>query len=279
MPELPEVETIKETLRNRILGETIDEVTILLPRLIRTPEEPDRFRERLIGRTIREVTRRGKYLIFHLPPFRLISHLRMEGRYSIHGAGDPVEKHTHLIWRFRSGEELRYRDVRQFGTFDLISKEEEEPKGFKRLGLEPLTPAFTLKAFSRLLSLPTRRNIKAFLLDQAKVAGLGNIYTDEALFHAGIHPERPVSSLTGKEIKRLYGAIDEVLRKGVEAGGATVRSYTNAGGGMGYFQLEICVYGQEGKPCPRCGGEIERIVTAGRGTHLCPHCQRMKKAK
>lgn len=274
MPELPEVETIKETLKQQILGERIADVKITLPRLIRTPKDPHLFRNRSVGLTITDITRRGKYLIFHLPPYRLISHLRMEGRYSVHRAGEPIEKHTHLIFLFQSGRELRYKDVRQFGTFDLVSEGEEHlPLGLTRLGIEPLTPAFTLEAFHRLLTKPTKRNIKAFLLDQKNVAGLGNIYVDEALFHAGIDPERPVSSLTAAERERLFAGIEEVLRQGIRAGGATVRTYRNASGEMGYFQLQLFVYGREGKPCYRCGNPIERIVVQGRGTHLCRHCQ------
>ncbi|WP_028986408.1 DNA-formamidopyrimidine glycosylase [Thermicanus aegyptius] len=275
MPELPEVETIRRILRERIVGETIQGVDLSLPRLIRTPSEIEEFRQILTGLTFQDVTRRGKYLLFHLSPFLLISHLRMEGKYSLHPMDDPVEKHTHLIFRLTSGKELRYQDVRQFGTFDLIPEGEiERIPGLARLGIEPLTPAFTLDAFKELLMLPSKRSIKAFLLDQKKVAGLGNIYADEALFHAGIDPERPIRDLTAEEIEKLYTSIEDVIQKGIQAGGATVRTYRNSDGEMGYFQLQISVYGREGKPCPSCGSPIVKKVVAGRGTHYCPGCQK-----
>ena len=144
------------------------------------------------------------------------------------------------------------------------------------MGPEPLEDEFSLKVFRDILSKPTNRNIKAFLLDQNMIAGLGNIYVDEALFMAGIHPARSVSSLKKKEIEKLYEGIRKALSEGVKAGGATVRSYRNSEGEMGYFQLQIQVYGRKGEPCLVCGTPIERIVVAGRGTHICPKCQRMK---
>jgi formamidopyrimidine-DNA glycosylase len=275
MPELPEVETVRQTLRKHILGKTIAKVDVFLPRLVRQPDEVQEFKLKLEGLTIEEVGRRGKYLLIHVPPYTLVSHLRMEGKYSIHKAGDEIEKHTHLIFTFTDGTELRYKDVRQFGTFDLVPAGEfSSIPGLARLGPEPLDEAFTLEVFQSLLKRQTKRNMKALLLDQTFVAGLGNIYVDEALYFAKIHPERSVSSLRSEEIERLYEGIRVVLTTGIKAGGASVRTYRNSDGEMGYFQLQIQVYGKKGEPCPRCGAEIERIVVAGRGTHICPVCQK-----
>lgn len=274
MPELPEVETIKRTLEHQIVGKTVDEVSVFLPRIIKEPPDPELFGEMLQGRTVKGVGRRGKFLLIHLDPWVLVSHLRMEGRYRMESSEAPVEKHTHVIFRFTDKTELRYRDVRQFGTMHLWPKGEElERLPLVKLGPEPLSEAFTPEMFAqRLRSRKTR--MKALLLNQEFLSGLGNIYVDESLFSAGIHPERPVQSLTDDEVKRLYTSIRSTLVKAIEAGGSSVRSYVNGNGEMGMFQLRIQVYGRRGEPCPRCGEPIERRVVAGRGTHLCPRCQR-----
>lgn len=275
MPELPEVETVRQTLRKHILGRRIIQVDIRLPRLIRQPHTIEEFILNVTGLTITEIERRGKYLLFQMPPFTLVSHLRMEGKYAIHAFGDEVDKHTHVIFTLDDGRELRYRDLRTFGTFDLVPQNRfDSISGLATLGPEPLEEAFTLSMFQQICKRKTARNIKAFLLDQTTVAGLGNIYVDEALFYAGIHPEREVSTLKNKEIEKLYEGIRKCLSEGVKAGGASVRTYRNSDGEMGYFQLQIEVYGRKGQPCNRCGTLIERIVVAGRGTHICPHCQR-----
>ncbi len=277
MPELPEVETVRQTLRKHILGRNIVDIDIRLRRLIRRPEVIEEFRLMLIGQTIQEIERRGKYLLLQIPPYTLVSHLRMEGKYSIHQQGDEIEKHTHVIFTLDDHSELRYRDVRTFGTFDLVPQGQYESiSGLASLGPEPLEDTFTLEIFRDICSKKTSRNIKAFLLDQTNIAGLGNIYVDEALFYAKIHPEREVSSLRKEELEQLYIGIRKSLSDGVKAGGATVRSYRNSDGEMGYFQLQIEVYGRKGMPCNQCGTPIERIVVAGRGTHICPKCQKKK---
>lgn len=277
MPELPEVETVRRTLRKHILGQRIVDITIHLPRLIRQPQDSELFQMQLRGLTIQDIDRRGKYLLFQLPPYTLVSHLRMEGKYSIHPIGEKVEKHTHLIFTLENGTELRYRDVRTFGTFDLVPQYDYSSiAGLYDLGPEPLDEDFTFNRFQEICKQKTSRNIKAFLLDQRNIAGLGNIYVDEALYFAKIHPERLVTSLKKTELQRLYDGIRQVLSDGIKAGGASVRTYRNGDGEMGYFQLQIQVYGRKGLPCHCCGTEIERIVVAGRGTHICPHCQKIK---
>lgn len=274
MPELPEVETIKRTLERQIKGKTVEDVVVSLPRILKEPPDPEAFREMLKGRKVTGVGRRGKFLRICFDPWVLVSHLRMEGRYSLEPADAPVVKHTHVVFRFTDGTELRYRDVRQFGTMHLWPKGEEFSRlPLRKLGPEPLSEEFTPEVFAAGLA-KRRTGIKALLLNQEFLSGLGNIYVDEALFTASIHPERPVQTLNSDEVKRLYDSIRSTLLKAIEAGGSSVRSYVNGNGEMGMFQLQIRVYGRKGEPCHRCGSPIERRVVAGRGTHLCPDCQR-----
>jgi formamidopyrimidine-DNA glycosylase len=256
------------------VGKTIRDVTVKLPRIIQLPDDTEQFRQQLIGTTITDVGRRGKFLKIMCDPWVLVSHLRMEGKYRVVRAGDPLEKHTHVIFHFTDGTELRYRDVRQFGTMHLFAKGEEEKNlPLKKLGPEPLSEAFNLAWFRE--TLPKRKTkIKSVLLNQEYLVGLGNIYVDESLFAAGIHPERIASTLTREEIERLFHSIKKTLTEAVELGGSSVRSYLNGEGERGMFQLRIQVYGRKNEPCPRCGQPIERIVVTGRGTHLCPRCQR-----
>jgi formamidopyrimidine-DNA glycosylase len=276
MPELPEVETVKRTLIQLIGGKTIQSVKVKLPRIIKRPAEPEAFERALVGRTVQTVERRGKFLRIVLDGLILVSHLRMEGRYGLFEADEPVENHTHVLFRFEDGTELRYKDVRQFGTMHLFSPGEEfllPP--LNKLGLEPLEPGFTLSALRERLQKRATR-IKPLLLNQELIVGLGNIYVDEALFQARIHPEREPSSLSGPEWKRLYAAIIETLSRAVEAGGSSVKSYVNGQGEMGMFQHQLLVYGRKDEPCPNCSRQITKFVVGGRGTHICERCQPLK---
>lgn len=276
MPELPEVETVRKTLEMLVPGKKIENVVIHWPKIIKKPADPDQFRLELIGETFRGVNRKGKFLIFELDNLSLVSHLRMEGKYGVYPKDEPVDKHTHVIFSFTDGTELRYRDVRKFGTMHLFPKGKEfaaEP--LSKLGVEPFSDDFTLSYFEKALS-KTERNIKAVLLDQQIVTGLGNIYVDESLFRAKIHPERKANTLRKSEMKRLREEIIATLKEAVAKGGSTIRSYVNSQGEIGMFQLELFVYAQEEKPCKWCGTEIEKIRVAGRGTHICPKCQKRK---
>ena len=274
MPELPEAETVRRTLAELLPGKTIGRVTVRLPRIIRKPADPEAFAAALAGRTFRGAERRGKFLRLLLDDLVLVSHLRMEGRYGLYRAGEPEEKHTHVIFHFTDGTELRYRDVRQFGTMHLFAPGEEwRSEPLCKLGLEPLSDEFTPQALRAALA-GRAGKIKPLLLDQEIVAGLGNIYADEALHLAGIHPERTAKSLKPRELERLHRAIVETLRAAVEAGGSSVRSYVNGQGEMGMFQHRLRAYGRTGQPCARCGAAIVKITVGGRGTHLCPVCQK-----
>ncbi|MBO8171844.1 MAG: DNA-formamidopyrimidine glycosylase [Bacillaceae bacterium] len=273
MPELPEVETVVRTLRQLVVGKTIEDVIVNLPRIIQKPDDSEAFRVLLIGQTIEDIQRRGKFLKFILTDQVLVSHMRMEGRYGVYESGEPVEKHTHVIFRFTDGTELRYRDVRQFGTMHIFSKgEEEDLPPLNKLGPEPLSEGFTMQKFREMLS-GRKTKIKPLLLNQEFLAGLGNIYVDESLFSAGIHPETEVPELTDEQIDRLYHSIRKTLQEAVKLGGSSVKSYVNGQGEMGMFQLNLQVYGRKGEPCGTCSTPIIRIVVGGRGTHLCPVCQ------
>ncbi len=274
MPELPEVETVRRTLELLVIGKKIKDVTVSWPKMIKHPDETGEFIHSLRGQEILEMRRRGKFLVFYLNDVALVSHLRMEGKYNVSHHGDPIEKHTHVIFHFTDGTELRYRDVRKFGTMHVFKKGEELLHlPLLQLGPEPFQPEFTADYLATKLG-KTERIVKATLLDQTVLVGLGNIYVDEALFRAGIHPERKSKALSRKEIERLHEQIIETLTEAVEMGGSTIRSYVNSQGQMGMFQQNLYVYSRKDEPCRNCGAIIAKKVSAGRGTHFCPQCQR-----
>ncbi|WNS74554.1 DNA-formamidopyrimidine glycosylase [Bacillus sp. DTU_2020_1000418_1_SI_GHA_SEK_038] len=274
MPELPEVETIRRTLDELIMNKTIDHVSVFWPKIVKHPEEVPQFKDALIGQTFTGTGRRGKFLILYTQDFALISHLRMEGKYGLFQQSDDVDKHTHVIFHFTDGTELRYKDVRKFGTMHLYLKGEEFVHlPLSQLGPEPFSDGFTKEELAKKLS-RTKRNIKAVLLDQKVVVGLGNIYVDEALFRARIHPERIADTLTKHELTRLHKEIIATLSEAVDKGGSTIRSYINSQGQIGMFQLELLVYGRKGEDCKVCGSQLERIISGGRGTVFCPSCQK-----
>ncbi|WP_066311326.1 DNA-formamidopyrimidine glycosylase [Bacillus sp. FJAT-29814] len=275
MPELPEVETVRKTLIKLVLHKTIDQVTIHWPKIIKNPVEVEQFIDALKGETIVDVGRRGKFLIIYTDTFALVSHLRMEGRYGLHPGDEPYDKHTHVIFHFTDGTELRYRDVRKFGTMHLYKKGDEfNYPPLIALGPEPFSEEFTVEYLTEKLR-KTNRKVKPALLDQNLLVGLGNIYVDEALFRAGIHPERIASSLTEPEITELHREIVATLSEAVKKGGSTIRSYVNSQGEIGMFQLELYAYGRQGEECKRCGRPLEKITVGGRGTHFCPNCQKV----
>ncbi|MBF8379081.1 bifunctional DNA-formamidopyrimidine glycosylase/DNA-(apurinic or apyrimidinic site) lyase [Alicyclobacillus mali] len=272
MPELPEVETVRRHLAERIEGDVIRGVEVRLSRIVRHPAV-DAFADRLRERAIRRVERRGKYLLFQMDGVLLVSHLRMEGRYAVADPSEPEAPHTHVIFRLGSGRELRYADVRQFGTMDAVLEGEPLPRGLAELGPEPFDPSLNGAALGRLWR-GRRAPIKSLLLDQRQIAGLGNIYVDEALFAAGIHPLTPAGLVGAEALDELLREIRDVLSRAIREGGSSVRSFRDGYGRHGGFQIQLAVYGRTGEPCPRCGGTIQKVKVAGRGTHVCPACQR-----
>lgn len=273
MPELPEVETVKRTLQHLVKGKTIADVNVYWAKIIKRPDDAEIFKAMLIGETIHDIDRRGKFLRFILDNYVLVSHLRMEGKYRLEEPKTPKDKHTHVVFVFTDGTELHYRDVRKFGTMHLFEKGAEwlEPP-LLHLGPEPfdeqLNASYLQSVFHK-----TERTIKAVLLDQSVLVGLGNIYVDEALFRAGIRPSTKANQLNTKEVETLTNSIKETLSEAVEMGGSSVRTYLNSQGEMGMFQQNLYVYGRENEQCKRCGTMIEKTRIAGRGTHFCPVCQ------
>lgn len=275
MPELPEVETIRKTLEQLVLHKQIEHVSVFYPKIIKKPLEVEQFKDALRGESLLKVGRRGKFLILYTNHYALVSHLRMEGRYGLFQKEEPVDKHTHVILHFTDDTELRYRDVRKFGTMHLCTKGEEfQQEPLNQLGPEPFSEEFTKNHLAKRLR-RTNRKIKPVLLDQKVVVGLGNIYADEALFRAGIHPERRANQLADDEISLLYQEIISTLKEAVKMGGSTVRSYVNSQGEIGMFQLQLYAYGRKGEACKRCGAAMEKKEVGGRGTTFCPNCQRL----
>jgi len=270
LPELPEVETIRRDLEPLILGATIVGVELFWPGSIARPSAQE-FEDLISGRTIFRLCRRGKYLIFVLSGgWNLIVHLAMTGRLLLNQL--EMDRHTHALFHLKDGRNLLFVDMRKFGRLHLV-KDTQEVVG--RLGPEPLEAGFTPQRLAHLLA-NRRGALKSLLLNQRFLAGLGNIYSDEALFQAGLHPQRPAATLSGEEVKRLHRAIREVLFQGLADGGSTLNdeTYRRPNEEKGRHQERLQVFQRTGSPCPRCGAAIERIVLGGRGTYFCPRCQR-----
>ena len=270
MPELPEVETIARGLANTIVGKTIARVEIRLPKMAVAPPGVD-FARSLRGERIEAVDRRAKYAQIHLASGRrLVTSLRMTGRLVVQRPGEPDYPGTHLTLHFTDGTRLSFADVRTFGRMRLV--EAGEPWD-AALGVEPLGSGFTPLGFAGMLSGRTTP-IKVLLLDQHRIAGIGNIYACEALWEAGIKPGKPAKALTKPAVLRLYHAIRDVLARATDMRGTSVDDYVDAEGLKGGFQNALAVYGKLGEPCPRCGTPIRRTVIAQRGTWWCKTCQR-----
>ncbi len=270
MPELPEVETAVRLLRPNLIGRSITGVRIQWPRHIDRPD-PDEFRNRIIGRVIQDVARRGKFILISLDEDEsLIIHLRMSGHLAVVAESLPDDKHSHTIFELSGGQELRFRDPRKFGRVYLV-REQGEITG--KLGPEPLEPGFTVQRLHEILS-GHKRTLKPFLLDQTKIAGIGNIYADEALFLAGLLPTRRTDSLTQPDVAALHHAIQEVLRQGIAREGASISTYVKPDGEKGDMQNAVQVFRRTGQPCYRCGAVIERSKVGGRSTHFCTGCQK-----
>jgi formamidopyrimidine-DNA glycosylase len=274
VPELPEVETIRARLEPALVGRRFEQVEILDPRLTR-PSEPEGVAAELEGERVTAVDRRGKYLIVRFESGRvLLVHLRMTGSFR-HGPAGSLDEdpYRRAVVRLDDGSDVAYRDVRRFGTWLLAEPGELEPYLARRLGAEPFARAFTARALGERLA-RRRAPVKAALLDQRSLAGMGNIYVDEALWRARIHPLRPAGELDADEVRRLHRAIRAALEAGIARQGATLRDYSAPDGSSGSMQHEFKVYGREGQPCPRCRTPIEKTRAGGRGTWFCPHCQR-----
>lgn len=273
MPELPEVETVVRGLRSKVVGRIIRKVNIYYENIIEYPDICS-FQEKIKNQKINEINRYGKWIIFVLDNYYLLSHLRMEGKYFLKSKGATLEKHEHVSFVLDNGMELRYMDVRKFGKMQLIEKENINKIGpFLEMGLEPwdkkLNTLYLKEKFLR-KKLP----IKSCLLDQRIIVGIGNIYADEILFLSKINPLKEANSLSLEELERIIDNTKLVLEKAIEKGGTTIRSYTSLNGIHGLFQQELYVHSKEGQKCLICGSDILKIKVGGRGTYYCPKCQK-----
>lgn len=276
MPELPEVETVRRDLAPRVTGRRITGLDVKRGArrlLLGVPQR--QLRDCLTGRRIDAMGRAGKYLLFHLDNgVSLVVHLRMTGSLRHRTADAPPDDFVRAVVSLDDGTELRFSDIRKFGTFELV---DDVASVTNKLGPEPLTPAFTEEALTATLERRTAP-LKSILLDQRRVAGLGNIYVDESLFLAGLHPTVPAGALRPEERSRLHAAIEQTLREGIYHRGASFRDYTDADGKAGSQQNFVRVFRRTGQPCDTCGAEIRRTVVGGRASHWCPRCQPVRQA-
>lgn len=306
MPELPEVETIARDLRGLIVGKRIASFTSEWERLTE-PEPPELVAQRLAGTTVTGVRRRGKLAVLDLDTgLSLVISLRMTGRLLFRAPGAPDDRFLRGRIRFDDGTELRFADTRKFGRMvlvlsDVVSEAARDgrrpgrplqtsprPGGralprraaplYERLGVEPLASAFTARVLAALLRARGRSRLKPLLLDQTVIAGIGNIYANEALFRARLHPLRRAGELRPEQLRALWRAIRATLRRAIRLRGSSIDDYVDARGERGRMHEEFLVHGREGEPCPRCGRAIRKSYVAGRGTYCCPNCQRQPPA-
>ena len=272
MPELPEVETVRRGLLKIAAGRKINGIDVHYGKTI--TNDVEQFRQSLIGQTIETVDRRGKYLLFRFSNhLTMVSHLRMEGSYYTQPVDAPIDKHTHVVFKFTDGTELCYRDTRKFGRMTLVKTGDEMTVGgLKTIGPEPTAADFKIDYFKRILQ-RSRGKIKPFLLNQRHVAGLGNIYVDEVLWQSKIHPLSSAKSIPADKIVDLYHNINHTITVATKERGTTVHTYLDANGDIGGYQSMLQVYGHAGEECNNCGTILEKIKVNGRGTTFCPHCQ------
>ena len=271
MPEIAEVETVRNTLKKRILNKPIKSVNVRYTKMIESNLEE--FKKVLVGRSFLDIKRRGTWLIFDLGDYYLLSHLRMEGKYFIKNHEEELNKHEHVIITFTDNTDLRYHDTRKFGRMNLIKKEElATAEEIAKQGLEPgdenLTAKYLVDKFKK-----KRLPIKTVLLDQTIISGLGNIYANEVLFAAGIDPLKKACDVSLEEASRIVTESNRIIKKAIKMGGTTIKSYTSSLGVTGRFQQYLCVHKREGMPCLKCGTTILNMKVNGRSTYFCPKCQ------
>ena len=272
MPEIAEVETVRNVLKKQILNKEIVDVKVFFADMI--DSDINEFKKELIGKTFNDILRKGKWLIFDLDGYFLISHLRMEGKYFIKNVNEKVNKHEHVIFIFKDNSTLRYHDTRKFGRMKLVKKEDmKDCIEIQKQGLEPgdkkLTGEYLLEKFKG-----KRQAIKTTLLDQTIISGLGNIYVDEVLFECNINPLKKTNEITLDEANKICKTSKEIIEKAIKCGGTTIRSYTSSLGVKGSYQNYLNVHSRVNKECKVCRSKIERIVVNGRSTDFCPKCQK-----
>ena len=274
MPELPEVQTVVTGLNKMLRDKKIVNTHIYDEMVIGYPGKED-FISLSEGKKIKSLTRRGKYIIINFSDnkHKLVIHLRMSGKLLYKKRNDEKDKHTHVIFEFDDDTDLRFNNIRKFGRLYFITENElEEAGNLSNLGIEPLSDEFTLDLFEEMLD-GRKGMIKPLIMNQEFIAGVGNIYADEALFMSNIKPDRKANTLSEQEIGDLYNAIRKILKKGIKMGGTSVSDYVNALGKSGKFQHELNVYKKEGEKCEKCGEAIEKKKVSGRSARYCPNCQ------
>lgn len=276
MPELPEVEVVRKGLALQLPGRTISAVRSN-GKSLRRPVPLTLMNHHLPGSVISGVKRRAKYLLVELDNGALlILHLGMTGKLGLFPVNSPETKHDHVFWQLDNGLELRFNDVRRFGSIALLLPEEigsMEETFFKTTGPEPFDSGFNAD-YLRKKAAGRSQPVKNFIMDSSVVAGVGNIYANESLFSAGIRPSRPIGSISRKKWQQLIDEIRLVLEKAIACGGSTISDFINASGESGYFQVNFAVYGREGQDCPRCSKSIKRVRLGGRASFFCPNCQK-----
>ncbi len=275
MPELPEVETVKKVLTNKIINKKIIDVDVIFDKLLKNTSKEE-FVLTLKNQKIKEIKRLGKYLIISLEKNDVLIHLRMEGKLFYYDKHEEITKHDHIIFYFSDGSILKYNDVRKFGTFDLLNKKDylNYPK-LKKLGIEPNSKQMTAAYLKKMLK-KSNKKIKIDLLDQTIVNGLGNIYVDEVLFASKIHPESISKNLNEKDLENIVINSNKIINLAIKKGGTTIKSFAASDQIKGSFQDYLKVYKKKDQECCVCHTIIEKIVVGGRGTHFCPNCQRKK---
>ena len=274
MPELPEVETVRKKLLLKLKNKKINDLKIIYSNVFEG-QDINKVIKNITGEVINDIKRRGKWLLFELDNYYLLSHLRMEGKYLYRDINSEIGKHEHVIFNINNEFELRYKDVRKFGKMYLVPKDELNKIKLKDLGYEPwdknLTSDYLLSKYKN-KSLP----IKSILLDQSIIVGIGNIYADEILFLSKINPHKKGKNITKKECNLIIENTKKVLDKAIKEGGTTIRSYTSEEGVTGLFQNSLNVHKKENEPCPNCKTKIKRDKIGGRSSYYCPKCQALK---
>lgn len=271
MPELPEVETVVRTLETLVLNQTITDVLIHTPSIV---YHDINFKNRVTNQVIQKLSRKGKYILIILNEGTLIVHLRMEGRFFINHSFEQTHKHVHVSFLLQDGRVLHYQDTRKFGRMIVV---DDVQQTLSHLGYEYDDSRFTPQYLSEIMK-KSHRNLKAFLLSQGVITGLGNIYVDEVCFRSGLHPSTKVNTLSFQQISTIHSMIKLVLTQAIALGGSSIRTYTNAMGIDGRFQLQLQVHMRQGLPCVVCSTPIIKTVVANRGTYLCTQCQKELKS-
>lgn len=270
MPELPEVETLRRALLPLVKNKVCLDLKFFRKDL-RFPIPQNSLRDGLLNQKVTDITRKGKYLLFHVTQGAMLLHLGMSGRVILQPTNDPQEKHTHAIFKFEPNSHLHFIDPRRFGSISWVPANGEHPL-IDNLGCDPFSPEMTAKAM-KILARKSRTSIKSFIMNSQRITGVGNIYACESLYCAGIRPAKLAGKITLAQWGTLIKCLQHILNKSIASGGTTLRDFFDPNGTQGYFAVSLSVYGKEGEPCPQCKNPVSRLVHSGRSTFFCKSCQ------